>query len=103
MLELPLSPAASRVRELEWPEEVGGLLEVRADGEDFVNKILDGEDVVFAKCLLDDTVAGKRNALLVDFTVTALVDEFTDSLEVGLAVLIVSIRSLKYRGFSAYP
>ena len=86
MLELPLSPATVGVGELEGPEEVGGLLEVGANGEDFVDEVFHGEDVVFAKCLFDDTVAGKRNALLVDLAVATLVDEFTNGLEVRLAV-----------------
>ena len=86
MLELACSPAASGVRELERPEEVRRLLEVGADGEDLVDEILDGEDVVLAQGLLDDVVVGERNTLLVDLSVTTLVDEFTDSLQVGLAV-----------------
>ena len=81
-----MSPATVGVRELERPEEVGGLLEVGANGEDFVDEVFHGEDVVFAKCLFDDTVAGKRNALLVDLAVATLVDEFTNGLEVRLAV-----------------
>ena len=72
VLELRLYPATVGVRELDGPEEVGGLLEVGANGEDFVDEVFHGEDVVFAKCLFDDTVAGKRNALLVDLAVSAL-------------------------------
>ena len=51
-----------------------------------MDEVFHGEDVVFAKCLFDDTVAGKRNALLVDLAVATLVDEFTNGLEVRLAV-----------------
>ena len=86
MLELPLSPATVGVRELEGPEEVRRLLEVGADGEDLVDEILDGEDVVLAQGLLDDVVVGERDTLLVDLSVTTLVDEFTNGLEVRLAV-----------------
>lgn len=85
VLELPCSPAAGRVGELEWPEEVRCLLEVGASSEDFVNEILNGEDVVFAERLLDDLVVSERNALLVDLAVAALVDELTDRLQVRLA------------------
>ena len=86
VLELPCPPAAGRVRELEWPEEVVGLLEVGANPEDFVNKVFHGEDVVFATCLFDNTIARKRNALLVDLSVATFVDGFTNGLEVRLAV-----------------
>ena len=83
MLELPCPPAASGVGELERPEEVRGLLEVWASGRDLVNKVLNTEDVVLAKRLLDHAVIGERNTLLVDLSVTTLVDEFTNRLKVG--------------------
>ncbi len=43
-----LLPAAVRVVELEGPEEVGRLLEVRADGENLVDQVLNANDAVFA-------------------------------------------------------
>ena len=86
MLELRLYPATVGVRELDGPEEVGGLLEVGANPEDFVNKVFHGEDVVFATCLFDNTIARKRNALLVDLSVATFVDGFTNGLEVRLSV-----------------
>ena len=88
VLELPCPPAASGVGELERPEEVVGLLEVRASGEDLVDEIFDGEDVVLAEGLLDDLVVGKGDALLVDLSVAALVDKLTDGLQVGLAAFL---------------
>ena len=87
VLELPCPPAASGVRELEWPEEVGRLLEVGAGGVDLVHEILDGEDVVLAEGLLNDGVVGEGDALLVDLAVAALVDKLTDRLQVGLAAM----------------
>lgn len=50
-----------------------------------MNKILNAKDIEFAEGVFDDAVVGKRNALLVDLSISALVDEFTDSLQVGLA------------------
>ena len=55
------------------------------DGSDLVNEILDGQDAVLAKVLLDDGVAVERDALAVDLAVTALVDELADRLQVRLA------------------
>ena len=72
--------------ELERPEEVGGLLEVRTDGVDFVNEIFDGEDSVLAEDLFDLFVIDERNTLAVQLSITTLVDEFTDSLEVGVTI-----------------
>lgn len=61
------------------------LLEVGASSEDFVYKVLDGEDVVLAQRFLDHLVVGQGNSLLVDLSVTTLVDELTNRLKVGLA------------------
>jgi hypothetical protein len=52
-----------------------------------MDKILNGEDIVLAKSLLNDLVVGEGYALLVDFAVAALVDQLTNSLEVRLAAL----------------
>lgn len=85
MLELPRPPAAGGVGELEGPQEVGGLLEVGAGGDDLVDEILNAKDVVFAEVLLDDLVVGEGDALLGDLSVAALVDQLADGFEVRLA------------------
>jgi hypothetical protein len=86
VLELAGTEATGGVAELEGPQEVGGLLEVWADGQDLVDKILHADDAVLAEVLLDDGVVGESNALAVDLAVSALVDELTDALEVGVAI-----------------
>ena len=86
MLELASAESTSGVGELEGPEEVVGLLEVGADGVDLVDQILHADDAVLAKVLLNDLIVGKSDALLVDLSVAALVDELTDRLEVGVTV-----------------
>ena len=86
MAELASAETTSWVAELEWPEEVGGLLEVGVDGVDLVDQILHADDAVLAEVGLDDGVVGKSNALLVDFSISTLVDELTDSLQVGVTV-----------------
>lgn len=50
------------------------LLEVWSSSGNFVDKVLDTENVVLAKLLLDDSVVGKGDALLVDLAVSTLVD-----------------------------
>ena len=86
VLELAGTEATSGVGELEGPEEVGGLLEVGADGVDLVDQVLHADNAVLGKVLLDDGVVGEGNALLVDLGVSALVDELTDGLQVGVTV-----------------
>jgi hypothetical protein len=71
---------------LERPQEVGSLLEVGADGEDLVDQILHADNAVLAKVLLNDGVVGEGNALLVDLSISTLVDELTDSLQVGVSI-----------------
>merc|ERR1719231_520315 len=44
-----LAVAASGRAELEWPEEVGGHLEVRADSVDLVDEILHTDDAILAE------------------------------------------------------
>lgn len=84
--ELAGTETTSWVAELEWPEEVGGLLEVRTDSDDLVDQILHANNAVFAKVLLDERVVGESDTLLVDLSVSTLVDEITDGLEVGVTV-----------------
>lgn len=67
------------------PRAVPCLFEVGSNSEDFVDKVLNGKDVVFPESLLDHLVIGEGHSLFVDFSVTALVDQLADSLEVGLA------------------
>lgn len=86
VLELAGAEATVGVAELEGPQEVGGLLEVGADGVDLVDQVLHTDDAVLAKVLLDDGVVGEGDALLVDLSVTALVDELLDALQVGVTV-----------------
>ena len=86
VLDLAGVEATVGVGELEGPEEVVGLLEVGANGVDLVNQVFHADNAVLAEVLLNDLVVGKSNALLVDLSVATLVDELTDSLEVGVTV-----------------
>jgi len=86
VLELSCAETTSWVAELEWPQKVGGLFEVGANSEDLVDQVLHADNAVLAEVLLDDGVVGKSNALLVDLSVSTLVDELADGLEVGVTV-----------------
>ena len=55
MPELTLVEAAGGRGELEWPEEVAGLLEVGANSVDLVNEVLNADDAELAKSLLATT------------------------------------------------
>lgn len=86
VLELAGTETTSGVAELEGPQEVGGLLEVGANGEDLVDEILNADDAVLAEAGLNDGVVGQGNTLLLNLSVSSLVDELLDGLQVGVTV-----------------
>ena len=98
VLELAGSETTSGVGQLERPEEVASLFEVGADGVDLVNQILHTDDAVLAEVLLNDGVVGEGNALLVDLSVTALVDKLLDGLQVGVTVGDPGLDDLEHLG-----
>lgn len=86
VLELASAETTVRVGQLEGPEEVVGLLEVGANGVDLVDQILHADNAELAEVLLDDLVVGEGSALLVDLSVTTLVQKLADGLQVGVTV-----------------
>ena len=100
MLELAGAEATVGVGQLEGPQEVGGLLEVGADGVDLVDQVLNADDAVLAQVLLNDGVVGESHALLVDLAVSALVDELLDALQVGVTVRNPRLDDLDHLGGS---
>jgi hypothetical protein len=86
VLELAGAETAGGVGQLEGPEEVVGLLEVGANGVDLVDQILHADNAELAEVLLDDLVVGEGSALLVDLSVTTLVQKLADGLQVGVSV-----------------
>jgi len=93
-----LPPAPGRVVELEGPQEVGGVLEVGADGEDLVDEVLHADDAHLAELGLDHLVGGDGGAVAVNLDKAALVDEVTHGLEVGAAVGDVGLSIIFHKG-----
>lgn len=92
-----VSTTFNKAKEEKWDGvNAPGLLEVWAGCDDFMDEIFNGENSVLAEVLLDDFVVGQRDSLLVDLSVTSLVDEFADGLEVGLAVCDVWLDDLQH-------
>jgi 2-succinyl-5-enolpyruvyl-6-hydroxy-3-cyclohexene-1-carboxylate synthase len=94
--ELTLSPHVVRVGELEGPEEVGGFLEVRTNSRDFVDKIFNTDDVVLTKRLLNDRVVSDGDTLLVNLSISTLVDQTTDGLQVRVTVGNIRLDQLEH-------
>jgi len=51
-----------------------------------VDDIFDADNAVFSERLLDDGIVSQRNALLVNFAITTLVDEFANGLKVWITI-----------------
>lgn len=98
VLEFSRMEPASWVAELEWPQKIARLLEVGSHGHDFVDQIFHTDNAQFSKLLFDDRVVGQRDALLVDFAVSALVDQIADGLDGGVSVGDVGFDNLQHLG-----
>jgi len=81
---------------LEGPEESIGLLEMRANGVDFMDKILHTDDPVLPEGILDDLIVGDRDALLVKRSETSLVNQFTNRLQVGVTESNIVLHTKKH-------
>lgn len=96
VLELSLNTPATRwVRQLERTQEVVGLLEVWSNGVDLVDQVLDRNNTVFAELSLNDGVVGKSNPLLVNLTVTSLVQELSNGRQRWVTVSDVWLSKLQ--------
>ena len=67
-------------RELEWPEEVVGFLELWSTSSDFVDQVFNARDTNLAEFSSDDGVVSKWNSASVNLTVSSLVDQVGDGL-----------------------
>merc|ERR1719309_1676501 len=81
-----LSPSSSWVVELEWPQKVGGILEVWSNSQDLVDQILNTNNSKFTKRLLNDFIGCNWGSVSVNLDESTLVDEVTNSLEVWTSV-----------------
>lgn len=101
VLELSWNTPTTRwVGQLEWPQEVVSLLEVWTNGVDLVDQILNGDDTELTKSSLDDGVLRQWDSLLVDLTVTSLVDQLLDGRKGWVTVSNVWLNKLQELGGS---
>jgi hypothetical protein len=70
-----LFEAAIGGRELEWPEEVVGLLESGSACDNLVDEVLDAVNAVGSELAGDDAVVSQRDSGAVNLTVASLVDQ----------------------------
>jgi hypothetical protein len=89
------TPTTRWVGQLEWPQEVVGLLEVWTNGVDLVDQVLNGDDTELTKGFLNDGVFRQWDSLLVDLTVTSLVDQLLDGRKGWVTVSNVWLNKLQ--------
>merc|ERR1719424_479579 len=82
--------------ELEWPEKVGDLLEMRSHSVNLVDDILHAVDAKLPELRRDDLVIVERDAALVHLAKAALVDELTHSLERRIAICDIWLHCLQH-------
>lgn len=93
--ELSSSETTGRVGQLEWPQEVVGLLEVRTNSVDLVDQVLHGDDTVLTQSSLDDLVVRQSNSLGTNLTVTSLVEQLSNGGQVRVTVSDVWLSQLE--------
>ena len=64
--------------------------------EDLVDEVLNADESLLAELLLNDEVIDDGNALVVDLSVSALVDKSADSLQRGVAVSDVGLNKTEH-------
>lgn len=84
------------VAQVEGPEERIGLLEGRADGEDFMDEVFNTNNSLGLKLVFDDLVRSYWDTLTINLGKTALVDEFFHRLKVGVAPSDVGTNEQKH-------
>jgi hypothetical protein len=65
-------------RELEWPKEVVGLLELWSASGDLVDEVLNASNSGLAELTSDNGVIGEWESASVDLAVSSLVDKLGD-------------------------
>lgn len=96
VVELLTDESLARGVHLEGPQEVGGLLEVLARGEDLVDHVLNAHDVGVTKSGLDNGVGAEGDSLAANLAEASLVDQLSNRLHVGSAVSDVGLNHTKH-------
>ncbi len=91
-----LVEATERAVQLEGPQELVDDLEFRTNSDELVDDIFNAENTVFAQVLLNDAVVSDGQALAVDLSKAALVNQFANRLKVGSTVSDVGLDKLQH-------
>ena len=91
-----LVEATDRAVQLEGPQELVDNLEFGSNSDELVDDIFNAENTVFTQSLLNDAVVSDGQALAVDLSKAALVNQFANSLKVRSTVSDVGLDKLQH-------
>jgi hypothetical protein len=72
--------------QLKGPQKVVDSLEVWTNCKDFMDNIFNANNTKMTESSFNNFVVGKRDTLFVNLAITALVDKFTDRLQVRITI-----------------
>ena len=70
-----LSPSSGRSVQLEWPQKVGGVLEVWTNRHYLMDQVLNTDDSHLAKLALNDVIGGYWSTVSINLDKSMLVDQ----------------------------
>jgi len=80
-----LPPSASGGVQLEWPQEVGCILERFTNGKYFMYQIFHTDDVSAAQSFFNDGVGSQWNSSVVNLGKSTFVNQFTDCFQIRIS------------------
>jgi len=84
-VSLEIGPSSLWCVEFEWPQETVGFSEVRSASVNFVNQIFNALNSELSEGLVDDIIIGDGDSLVENLSMSSLVDQRTNRLEVGIS------------------
>lgn len=72
--------------QFEWPQEIGGFLEIRTSSKDLMNEVFHANNILATNNFLNDGVGAEGNSLTIDFTKSALVYQLSNRFKVRSTV-----------------
>merc|ERR1719322_898329 len=73
-----LSPSSGWSVQLEWPQEIGGVFEIRTNCYDLMDQIFNTDDSHLAELALNDVIGGDWSTVSINLDKSTLVDQVTD-------------------------
>ena len=77
-----LSISTTGIAQLEWPQEIVGLLEMLSNSKDLMDKVLHADDAIATKTLLNDGIISEGCPALLNFAKSSFVNQLSYTFQV---------------------